>query len=154
MHARQAAFANLEKKFGFAPLAGEDVPFPILDADLSGYFDSIPHSDLLKSVVRRVVDGAMLHLIKMWLEAPVMIICDLSGEIKNCLQKEIEGKEYDICSECWTPLAQRLKGKGRPKSRETVFLPPRPDKEGEDEDVRPPLPGGPPKIWGEADRTH
>src|SRR5450432_3340028 len=43
----------------------------IVDADLSSYFESIPHSELLKSVARRVVDGAMLHLIKMWLEAPV-----------------------------------------------------------------------------------
>jgi RNA-directed DNA polymerase len=43
----------------------------IVEGDLSSYFDTIPHSELLKSVARRVVDGAMLHLIKMWLEAPV-----------------------------------------------------------------------------------
>ena len=43
----------------------------VVDADLSSYFDEIPHAELLKSVARRVVDGAMLHLIKMWLEAPV-----------------------------------------------------------------------------------
>ncbi len=43
----------------------------IVDADLTAYFDSLPHAELLKSVARRVVDGAMLHLIKMWLEAPV-----------------------------------------------------------------------------------
>jgi len=43
----------------------------IVDADLSSYFDSVPHAELLKSVARRVVDGAMRHLIKMWLEAPV-----------------------------------------------------------------------------------
>jgi group II intron reverse transcriptase/maturase len=43
----------------------------IVDADLSSYFDTLPHSELLKSVARRVVDGRMLHLIKMWLDAPV-----------------------------------------------------------------------------------
>jgi group II intron reverse transcriptase/maturase len=43
----------------------------IVDADLTAYFDTLPHAELLKSVARRVVDGAMLHLIKMWLEAPV-----------------------------------------------------------------------------------
>jgi hypothetical protein len=43
----------------------------IVDADLSSYSDTLPHAELLKSVARRVVDGEMLHLIKMWLEAPV-----------------------------------------------------------------------------------
>lgn len=43
----------------------------VVDADLSRYFDSIPHSDLLKSVARRVVDRNVLRLIKIWLRAPV-----------------------------------------------------------------------------------
>jgi RNA-directed DNA polymerase len=43
----------------------------IIDADLADYFGSIPHDELLKSVARRVSDRRLLHLIKMWLEAPV-----------------------------------------------------------------------------------
>jgi len=43
----------------------------VVDGDLSGYFDEIPHADLMRSVARRVSDGAMLHLLKMWLEMPV-----------------------------------------------------------------------------------
>jgi len=35
------------------------------------YFDSIPHSELLKSVARHVVDRHVLRLIKMWLRAPI-----------------------------------------------------------------------------------
>jgi len=43
----------------------------VVDADLSKYFDTIPHAELMQSVARRVVDKAMLALIKQWLRAPV-----------------------------------------------------------------------------------
>jgi len=75
-----------------------------------------------------------------------MILCDLCGHAKECLQKEIEGKEYDICAECWNPIAEKLKGKGRTrKERETVFLPPVTEPERPETK---PAPGEPPKIWG------
>jgi len=43
----------------------------VVDADVSKYFDTIPHSDLLKSVARRIVDRHVLWLIKLWLKVPV-----------------------------------------------------------------------------------
>jgi len=77
-----------------------------------------------------------------------MTTCDLCGRAQECLQKEIDGKEYDICTECWNPLAQKLQGKGRMKRSEFVLLPP-PGTTAQREVQQPePLPGEPPKIWG------
>jgi RNA-directed DNA polymerase len=43
----------------------------VVDADVSSYFDTIPHSDLVKSLARRISDRKMLRLLKMWLKTPV-----------------------------------------------------------------------------------
>lgn len=79
--------------------------------------------------------------------------CDLCGEIKECFQRDIEQKQYDICAECWEALEVKLRGKGRAKKvRETVLLPlGGPQRPGE---RTKPMPGEPPKIWGGSDRPN
>ena len=42
-----------------------------VDADLSRYFDTVPHAELMQSIARRVADGDRLRLIKLWLQSPV-----------------------------------------------------------------------------------
>ena len=54
----------------------------VIDADLSKYFDTIPHSNLMATVAERICDGAILHLIQMWLKAPVMEV-DKDGTKRN-----------------------------------------------------------------------
>src|SRR5271157_611449 len=44
----------------------------VIDADISKYFDTIPHDKLLKAVAKRIVDKNILALIKMWLKAPIV----------------------------------------------------------------------------------
>ncbi len=63
----------------------------VVDADLSGYFDSIPHHELMKSVARRVSDRNLLALIKAWLEMPVEEI-DERGHKQRTTRNRDEGK--------------------------------------------------------------
>jgi RNA-directed DNA polymerase len=63
----------------------------VIDADLSGYFDSIPHAELLKSLSRRISDRHLLGLIKMWLETPVEEI-DERGRHHRTTRSKDEGR--------------------------------------------------------------
>ena len=63
----------------------------VVDADLCGYFDSIPHAELMKSVARRVSDRHLLELIKMWLEAPVEET-DERGAAQRTTRNKDEGR--------------------------------------------------------------
>jgi hypothetical protein len=78
-----------------------------------------------------------------------MILCDWCGQNQECRQKEIDGKEYDICGDCWNSLAEKLRGKGRVNRGrgEIILLPPVEQKEADKQET---LPGRPPKIWGKA----
>jgi len=64
----------------------------VYDADLSGYFDTIPHDKLMKCLKMRISDRSVLRLIRLWLNAPVIDIDD-------------EGK----------PTMRRSKGQGTPQ---------------------------------------
>ena len=63
----------------------------VVDADLSGYFDSIPHAELMKSVARRISDGRVLGLIKTWLETPVEEV-DARGRKQRTTRNRDEGR--------------------------------------------------------------
>ena len=65
----------------------------VVDADISKYFDTIPHAELMKCLARRIADRAMLHLIKMWLKVPVE---ERDGQGRR---RYSGGK----CSKCGTP---------------------------------------------------
>ena len=83
-----------ETSYGFRPKksahdAVDDVTYAlnigyteVIDADISKYFDTIPHAKLMAVVAERICDGAILHLIQMWLKAPVIEV-DKDGTKRN-----------------------------------------------------------------------
>jgi len=62
----------------------------IIDADLSKYFDTIPHRQLMKMVAKRISDGSVLQLIKSWLRAPIV-------------EEDKDGTKRVIPNDCGTP---------------------------------------------------
>jgi RNA-directed DNA polymerase len=72
----------------------------VVDADLSKYFDTIPHADLLKSVARRIVDRNVMWLIKLWLRVPV----------------EERGRQWDTAHERWQEQQARHASRRRRQS--------------------------------------
>jgi RNA-directed DNA polymerase len=60
----------------------------VVDADLSSYFDTIPHHELMQSVARRVSDGAVLAMIKAWLEMAVEEEDDKGNKQRRTVNKD------------------------------------------------------------------
>ena len=63
----------------------------VVDADLSGYFDTIPHHELMKCLARRISDRHLLHLVKMWLEAAVEETDEQGRKVRTTRNKD-EGR--------------------------------------------------------------
>jgi RNA-directed DNA polymerase len=84
----------IDTSYGFRPKksahdAIEDISYAlncgyteVIDADVSKYFDTIPHARLMAVVAERIVDSAILHIIQMWLKAPVIEV-DKDGTKRN-----------------------------------------------------------------------
>ena len=78
----------------------------------------------------------------------IIFKCDFCDSVKKCIDREINGRVYDICQECWSPIEEKLRGKGRQKT-ETLFILPTEMKPNKEREERKPAPGEPPIIYGE-----
>jgi len=60
----------------------------VVDADLAGYYDTIPHAELMKSVARRIADKRVLRLLRMWLDAPVEERDERGGKKRTTVNRD------------------------------------------------------------------
>jgi len=74
----------------------------VYDADLKGYFDTIPHENLMKALERRIADRSVLRLIRMWLKAPV------EEEDENGRKKRTRSKQGTPQGGVISPLLSNL----------------------------------------------
>jgi hypothetical protein len=83
--------------------------------------------------------------------------CDFCDQVRDCVPRQIEQMEYDVCADCWKELISKLKGKGRPKktqrttaSSPEVLIPELPAPR----EPEPQFPGKPPEIIAGLKRTN
>jgi RNA-directed DNA polymerase len=88
----------------------------ILDADLSSYFDTIPHEKLMILIGKRISDRNILHLIKMWLKAPVVEDGKTKGGKRNDRGTPQGGVISPLLANIYLHLVDRIVGKA-----ESVF---------------------------------
>lgn len=86
----------------------------VIDADLSRYFDSIPHANLLATVAERIVDGGILSLIKQWLKSPVVeqsepgVYRNVGGGKANSQGTPQGGVISPLLSNCYLHVLDRI----------------------------------------------
>lgn len=80
----------------------------VLDADMSAYFDTIPHDKLLKTVSQRISDKNVLHLIKMWLKAPIWDESSGGSAKKNKIGTPQGGVISPLLANIYLHLVDRL----------------------------------------------
>jgi len=83
----------------------------VYDADVSKYFDTIPHDKLLITVAQRISDKNVLHLIKLWLTAPIEEDGKLSGGKKNKVGTPQGGVISPLLANIYLHLLDRIVNK-------------------------------------------
>jgi retron-type reverse transcriptase len=76
--------------------------------DWSGYFDSIPHAELMKSVARRVSDKVMLHLIQQWREAAIEAAIEEEDDGRGNRKRNTHNRDTRRGTPQWAPISPLL----------------------------------------------